>query len=184
MAVFRALLGPVLVAVAAIVNRPEGWLGTMIVLGFASDVFDGILARRWHTDTGAMRLADSICDDIFYLSMAVVAVQHHWPLIRPLIWLLGAVLALEVVRILCDRLKYGHMASYHSYVAKAWGILLASSAIALICFNACSTLLTVALAWGVVCNLEGMVMTALLPRWTRDVKSIGHALALRKRMLA
>jgi hypothetical protein len=29
-----------------------------------------------------------------------------------------------------------------------------------------------------------MVMTALLPRWTRDVKSIGHALALRKRMLA
>ena len=156
----------------------------MIVLGFLSDVFDGILARRWHTDTGALRLADSICDDVFYLSLAVVAVQRHWPVVRSRLWLLAAVLALEALRILCDWLKYGRMSSYHSYAAKAWGVLLASSALTLICFNRGATLLTVALAWGIVCNLESLMITALLPRWTHDVKSIASALMLRKRMLA
>jgi len=183
MAVFRALLGPALVAVAASVKRPEGWLGTMIVFGFTSDVFDGILARRWRTDTGALRLADSICDVVFYLGIAVVALQHHWPVIRSRVWLLVTVLAFEALRILCDWLKYGRMASYHSYAAKAWGALLASAAVALICFNSGSALLTVALAWGIGCNVESLAMTALLPKWTHDVKSIAHALELRRGML-
>jgi CDP-diacylglycerol--glycerol-3-phosphate 3-phosphatidyltransferase len=184
MAIFRALLGPGIVAVAQSLEKPEAWLATMIVLGLVSDIFDGILARRWQSDTGALRLADSVCDDIFYLGIAAVAVGHHWQAIRPSVWLLVAVLILEALRILCDWLKYGRMASYHSYAAKAWGVLLASSAVALICFDSGSTLLTLALAWGIACELEGLAMTALLPNWARDVKSISHALALRDRMLA
>jgi len=183
MAVFRASLGPALIA-AANLKSPEVWLGATIVTGFTSDVFDGILARRWHTDTGALRLADSICDDIFYLGIAVVAVEHHWPVIRSQLGLLIAVLALEALRIFLDWRKYGRMASYHSYVAKAWGVLLASAAVAVICFNGGAALLTVALALGIACNLEGMAMTALLPHWTHDVKSIAHALELRKGMPA
>ena len=183
MTVFRALLGPALFAVAASLRRPESWLGAMIVLGFASDVFDGILARRWHTDSDAMRLADSICDDVFYLGVAVVAVQLHWPIIRSRLWLLAAVLATEALRMAFDWARYRRMSSYHSYAAKAWGVLLAAAAVALIGFNSGSALLTLALAWGIACNLEGLTMTALLPHWTHDVKTIAQALALRKRML-
>lgn len=184
MVIFRVLLGPAMIGVAARVDKPEAWLGTMIVLGFASDVFDGVLARRWHTDTGALRLADSICDDIFYLCLAAVAVKYHWHAIRPSLWILAAVLALEALHILWGWLKYGRMTSYHSYAAKAWGVLLACSAVALVCFNSGSVLLTIALAWGIICLVESLAMTAVLPKWARDVKSIAHAVALRRRMLA
>jgi len=184
MVFFRAVLSPALITIAANLKRPEAWLGTLIVLGFASDVFDGILARHWRTDTGALRLADSICDDVFYVGVAVVAVQHRWFVIRPRMWLLVAVFAFEALRILFDWVKYGRMSSYHSYAAKAWGALLASAAVTLICFNGGSALLTVALVWGIGCNIESLTMTALLPRWTHDVKSVAHALALRKGMLA
>ncbi len=183
--IFRGLLSPAMIAVAASLKQPEAWLGTMIALGFISDVFDGVLARRWHTDTGALRLADSICDDVFYLCLAAVAVKYHWRAIRPSLWILTAVLALEALQILCGWVKYGRMTSYHSYAAKAWGVLLACSAIVLICFDSGSVLLSIALAWGIICLIESLTMTALLPRvGARRKVHRPRACDFAKRMLA
>ena len=42
---------------------------------------------------------------------------------------------------------------------------------------------TAALAWGILCDLEGLTMTALLPVWTHDVKTLARALELRGTML-
>jgi CDP-diacylglycerol--glycerol-3-phosphate 3-phosphatidyltransferase len=184
MVVFRLLLAPAIVACALRAPRPQVWLGLMIAAGFASDVFDGILARRWGTATAALRVADSAVDIVFYIGVLAAAIVRHGPVIRERIGLVAAVLTMEAARVLFDWLKYGRMASYHSYAAKAWGVLLAVATIAMLCFDRGYWLVTAALVWGIVCDAEGMAMSALLPEWTHDVKTLRRALALRKEMFA
>jgi CDP-diacylglycerol--glycerol-3-phosphate 3-phosphatidyltransferase len=182
MVALRAALGPA-IAVMALLAHPEAWLGAMIAAGFLSDVYDGILARRWKTDTDALRIADSAVDMVFYLGVLAAIVERHWPALRERAWLLIAVLALEGIRMAFDWVKFRRMASYHSYTAKAWGILLAAATVALLCFDRWYWILTLALVWGIVCDLEGLAMSLILPEWRRDVKTLRRALELRKEIL-
>lgn len=181
---FRALLGPAMAGAAWGMTAPEPWLGAMIAAGLASDVYDGILARRWQTDTSALRVADSAADTVFYLGVLAAIVERHWPALHERLWLLAALLVLEALRILFDWMKFRRMASYHSYAAKAWGLLLAAATIALLCFNRAPWLMTAALVWGILCDMEGLAMSALLPHWTHDVKSLRRALELRRQFPA
>ncbi|MDE3187923.1 MAG: CDP-alcohol phosphatidyltransferase family protein [Acidobacteriota bacterium] len=179
---FRALLGPALFVSALRLEAPELWLGAMIAAGFFSDVYDGILARRWRTETAALRLADSVADTVFYLGVLAAIVERHWPVLRDRLWLLAPLLALEALRLAFDWAKFGRMASYHSYAAKIWGLLLAAATMALLCFDRAFWLATLALGWGILCDLEGLAMSALLPQWTHDVKTLRRALELRRQM--
>jgi phosphatidylglycerophosphate synthase len=184
MVVGRALLGAAIPLVAERVSAPEVWLGAMIAAGFLSDVYDGVLARRWGTATGALRIADSAADTVFYVGVLVAVVERHWPVIYARLWLLGVLLGLEATRAIFDWVKFGRMASYHSYASKAWSALLALATIALLCFNRGFWLTTLAIAWGILCDLEGLAMSALLPQWTHDVNNLRRALRLRRDMLA
>lgn len=98
--------------------------------------------------------------------------------------MLAAVLALECIRYIFDLRKFGKSASYHSYLAKAWGLTMAIALIAVCALDAGKVLLGFALVLGILCDLEGLVMSGLLPRWQHDVKTIPRALALRRSMLA
>jgi len=180
MVIFRASLAPLMVAATLCLPAPQTWLGSMIAAGFLSDVYDGVLARRWGTDTAALRLCDSAVDTFFYLGVLAAVIIRHRPVLLERIWLLVAVLLLEALRLAFDWIKFRRMASYHSYAAKLWGVLLAIATIALLCFDRAYWLLTVALIWGILCDLEGLIMSALLPVWTRDVKTLGRAIELRR----
>jgi CDP-diacylglycerol--glycerol-3-phosphate 3-phosphatidyltransferase len=175
----RAALGPVMVLGAAC-----GWNGMamagMVVVALVSDIFDGVLARRWSCDTSAVRLFDTIADTFFYLGAGLAL----W-LVRPEVWrknavLLAVLVGMEVFRIGFDCAKYGKMASYHSYVAKIWGLVLATAVVTAFARGDTGGLMTLALAWGVVCQVEGLAMSLMLREWHRDVKTIGAALQLRR----
>jgi phosphatidylglycerophosphate synthase len=181
MAGARAALGPLL-AIAAHFAHPQPWLGAMILAGFLSDVFDGIIARRWGVESDGLRVADSAVDTLLYVGVLVAMVERHPEALWQRAWLLGALLGLEVTRMAFDWGKFRRMASYHSYASKAWGIVLAAAAIAALCFDGGFWILTLALAWGVLCDLEGLAMSVLLPEWTCDVKTLGRAIILRRQM--
>ena len=183
MVVFRAIAGAIIPLLAWKLPSPELWLGLLATAGFLSDVYDGILARRWGTATAPLRLADSAIDTLFYLGILAAVILRHGSALRERSWLLAGLLALEAARHLFDWLKYRRMASYHTYASRLWGALLASATIALLCFNSAFFLLTFALAWGILCDLEGLLISILLPEWKHDVKSIPRAFALRREML-
>jgi phosphatidylglycerophosphate synthase len=180
---FRVSLALIVPLSAWRLAAPQLLLGCLIAAGFLSDVYDGILARRWGTDTDALRLADSIADIFFYLGVLAAIILRHGPVLRHRLGLLIAVLALEAARALFECAKFRKIASYHTYSAKTWGILLAAATLALLCFDGAYWLVTVALAWGLVCDTEGIIMSILLPRWVRDVKSLVHAVKLRHELL-
>src|ERR1700733_11343095 len=124
MAAGRAALGPILIAGTAC-----SWngvtLAAMVVTALLSDIFDGVLARRWGCDTAGVRLFDSMADTVFYVCVAVALWVSQPQLWRSYGWLLAALLGMEAVRFGFDFAKFGKPASYHSYFGKVWGLVMA-----------------------------------------------------------
>lgn len=181
MAAGRAVLGPVLIAGAAC-NGSGLALASLVITALLSDIFDGILARRWQCDTAGLRLFDSMADTVFYLCVAVALWIGQPQLCRANAGLMAALLTLEAMRFALDFAKFGKPASYHSYLAKAWGLVMAIAVVAVLASPHASGLIPVALLLGIACNLEGFAMSLLLPVWRKDVTSLRAALRLRDQM--
>jgi CDP-diacylglycerol--glycerol-3-phosphate 3-phosphatidyltransferase len=183
MAAGRAALGPVLIAGAAC-----SWngvtLAAMVVTALLSDIFDGVLARRWGCYTAGVRLFDSMADTVFYLCVAGALWIGQPEVWRHYMGLLIPLLSLEALRFGWDFAKFGKPASYHSYLAKSWGLTMALGVVAVFALQHASPILSFALVLGIACNLEGLAMSVMLPVWRKDVKSLLAAWELRREMLA
>jgi phosphatidylglycerophosphate synthase len=157
----------------------RGWiLALMLVVGFASDVLDGVVARRYGAITPLLRRLDSIVDTIFYLAVAFSAwILHPQPL-RALAWPISIVLAGEAANYVVALLKFRREASYHAWSAKAWGFLLFLALMSLFGIGS-AVLLPIALGAGIVAECESLAITLILPSWRHDVPSIWHARRLR-----
>ncbi len=159
-------------------------MSAIVLVALVSDIYDGVIARRLHCDTASLRVADSLVDTAFYLGV-LCALWMRKPDVVRLEWpLLAALLTLECVRYGVDLKKFRRSASYHSYLAKAWGLTMAVALILVFASGAGGVLLAAALILGILSDVEGLIISALLPRWQHDVKTIGRALTLRRAMLA
>jgi phosphatidylglycerophosphate synthase len=180
---FRAALGPGIILIG------QRWrngtpLTACIVMALVSDVADGVLARRWRVDTENLRRWDTRADTFFYACVLVVALLlFPGALARRWLLICGLITA-EVLHHAFAAAKYGRHASYHSILSKIWGLLMAAAMIALLGFGVDNWFLDFAVAWGILCNLQGLAMSLLLPTWQRDVPSLFHAWRLRNNIRA
>ena len=179
----RVLLCPT-VMWAAHAGRDGRWMGAIVFVALVDDIVDGVLARRWGSDTTGLRMADSCADTVFYLGVAGALWLRKPQVLQENGWLLAGLFGLEGVRYGFDFWKFGKAASYHSYLAKFWGLVMAVALISLLTFGGLAWLLRVSIWVGIVANAEGLLMSALLPRWKNDVKTLGVAWRLRREMLA
>lgn len=182
MAGARAALGPVM-----ILGECAGWSGltlaALVVTGLLSDIFDAVVARRWKCDTAEVRRFDSMADIVFYFGCAVALWMRHPSVVRNLAVPTAVVIALEALCLGVSLLKFGKLPSYHSYLAKAWGLALASALVAAFVTEHPAGWLAAALALGALSNLEGLTISLILPEWRHDVKTVWRARALRRQIL-
>jgi phosphatidylglycerophosphate synthase len=182
---FRAALGPVVVLLSLAHRSYAGaFIAALIVLALLSDIFDGMLARLFEVDTENLRRWDTRADTFFYLCVLIAVLLRHpgailarWPLIASL-------LAAEAAQHLFSLYKYGRHASYHSAISKIWGLLMAAAMISLLGFDLDGWFTSFAFGWGILCNLQGLLMSIVLPQWQRDVPSLFHAMKLRRKCAA
>ena len=180
MVAFRFLLGPTIFWLAA-----RAWSGFLLAacvsFGTCSDILDGILARHWQVETRQLRIADSLADTVLYLGATAALWLRYPAVVRANRFLLITLIGLEVTRYLFDAVKFGRTASYHSFLAKGWGLLLATTFIVLLGFGAGKWLVTVSLVVGIACDTEGLCMSLLLPTWHYNVRTVWHAIRLRQK---
>jgi phosphatidylserine synthase len=162
-------------------HLPGAWIAACTFVAIVSDIYDGIIARRLHIDTQTLRRYDSFADTVFYGGIAWAAWRLHPEAIRENGFLLAAIFALEIVRYGFDFAKFGREASYHMYSSKLWGLVLGAATVILFAFGTWGWLFRIALLLGVLCDIEGLAMSVVLPRWTHDVPTIAHAWKLRRR---
>ena len=176
---FRALAGPLLLGLQSHHCVPIS-LAAIIVVAVISDIFDGIIARRLGTDTAFLRTADSVVDLIFWLCVGAVAWLGHRSEILANALPLIILIILESSRMLFDFLKFRAYAAYHTYLSKAWALLLMIATVALVGFNFGGWLLRTAILFGIVCDFEGLFISLILLRSRVDVYTLRHALEFRR----
>ena len=175
----RLLLAPVMLLLAWFWPVPSAF-GICLALAFFSDVFDGVLARRWGSVTPALRRFDSLVDTLFCLA-ALGAVWLRYPeVLQAAGLLLGALLALELLRYVVDLAKFGREASYHMWSAKLWAAALYLAFFMVLVAGQGGLWVTAALVLGIVSDLEGLATSLVLTEWRHDLPSLLHAWRLRR----
>jgi phosphatidylglycerophosphate synthase len=175
---FRAALGPVMIVLSLISTRGFVMTGC-IGLALLSDVFDGFLARRWNLATVKLRRRDTRADTLFYSCVLVVILLHYPEALRRRWLLIAGLVTVEVIQHAFAAAKYGRHTSYHSWMSRIWGLMMAASMIGLLGFRIDNWFLSVTMAWGILCNLQGLIMSLLLDEWHNDVPTLFHAWRLR-----
>jgi len=167
----RLLLGPVALACAR-ANVPRWVYLPILISATLSDIYDGILARKFGVATAALRRYDSVTDVIYYLFILAVA----WRLCRPVIeqnWILiSLILVSEAVCILVSFFRFGKYPATHSYLAKSYGLCLLTALIALLVFNAGSWVIIALTVVALVTNLEIIAIHILMNTPPVDVRSV------------
>jgi len=163
-------------------GAPGAVFAAILVTGFLSDVFDGVVARRHGVATPMLRRLDSSVDTVFYLAIAYAVYRLHPDPLRALVWPIAIVLAGEALNYAVAYAVFRREASYHAWSAKVWGVLLFSSLLLLLA-GGNAILLPVALTAGIVAQADTLAITLSLPAWQPDVRGVGHALRLRRTWL-
>jgi Phosphatidylglycerophosphate synthase len=173
----RLALAPALVVLARI-DAPGPVLAAALVAGFVSDLLDGVVARHAGVVTPFLRRLDSSVDTVFYLGVAYAAWHRHPDALRALALPIAVVIGGEALNYAVAYAKFRREASYHARSAKLWGLLLFLALLALLATGS-STLLPVALAAGVIAEMETLAITLVLRGWRHDVPSVWNALRIR-----
>jgi len=153
----RLLLGPIALAcalagIARFVYLP------ILIAATLSDIFDGILARKFGVATPALRRYDSIIDIIYYLFILAVAWLLCKPVIAGNLWLIALMLLSEAGGILICLVRFGKFPATHSWLAKFYGLCLLGCLVALLVFNAGSWAIIALTVVALVTNLEIIAM--------------------------
>ncbi len=175
----RVLLAPVAVLVAASDLPRWIWLfqGTLAAL---SDIYDGVLARRWGVVTPGLRQGDSIADTIYAVAVGLSFFVAEPEIFWEHAWLIGVIMGIEAARYPLDWYRFGRGASYHALSARLFGVLLIPVCGAVMYFTWIGPFLWLVLLVGLYSEIEGVLMSLVLPRWTHDVPHLGVALAIRR----
>lgn len=175
---FRIAAVPVLLALAW-----QGALAAFLVLfalGLASDVLDGIIARRTGQVTELGAKLDQWGDFALWLSLPLAA-WWLWPEIirREFVYIVIALVCM-VTPTAIAYLKYRAVPGYHTWSVKFGSVAMGVSAALLLLFDVAWPFRIAAL-FQVVCALDELGITALLAQVHHDVPSVFHALRLRRK---
>jgi CDP-diacylglycerol--glycerol-3-phosphate 3-phosphatidyltransferase len=175
----RALCGPVLLLAQA-AGASGLTLAGLVTVAFVSDVLDGMVARRLGVATEALRAADSVVDAVFYVCAVVTLALRAWPVVRAYDVGIAVLIALELARWAVERLKYGRIAAYHMWSAKAWGITLWLGFSEAFVLGRPGPFLLSAVVLGILADMEGLGASLVLSRWHHDVPTLWHAIKIER----
>ncbi len=169
----RLLLGPAAL-LCAFTGMPRFVFLPLLVTGTLSDIFDGILARRFGVATPALRRYDSITDVIYYLFILGALGRLCGPVVAQNWWAIALLLSSEAVAIVVCFLKFGTYPATHSWLAKTYGLCLLVALIALLSFNAGSWAVISLAFVALLTNAEIVAMHLISKRPPVDVRSVFH----------
>ena len=152
----------------------------LMAVSAASDYYDGVLARKFGTETAALRQWDSIADTVFFIGVFVGMWIAYPAIFAAYAWGIFAVIGLEALRYVFDIAKFRRGASYHALSAKVFGVSLLVATIAIMEFGVAYPFLPIALFIGIVSELEGLFISFVLREWAYNIRHLGVAVQMRK----
>ncbi|MBS7252900.1 CDP-alcohol phosphatidyltransferase family protein [Flavobacterium branchiicola] len=155
-------------------------LVSLMVLGLLTDIFDGIIARKFEVSSEKLRRMDSQTDLIFWICVGWCAwllnpeiiIEHKYSII--LIFLM------EALTYVFSFLKFKKETCTHALLSKLWGITLLVAFVSIIGFGHAGIPFFLAVFFGIIGHIDVYLIIYFLPKWTHDVPSSYHAYLIRK----
>jgi len=176
----RLVLGPGLLLLAWLHPAPGPWLAAGVVVGFLTDLLDGILARHLGVATPGLRRLDSQTDLVFWLCVVGCVFVARWEVASENWGYVAGILALEAAIYATSFARFSREPCTHAYSAKAWSVVAVGVFVAVLGFGEGTyafpiLFVTYALSW-----LDVVAILLLLPEWRSDVPSWYHARLIRR----
>lgn len=152
----------------------------LLFLGLLSDIFDGIIARKQNISTVKLRRLDSQVDLIFWLSVGISCYFLNPEIINKNKTGVLFIFILEFFCYLTSFLKFGKETCTHAILSKIWGLLLFSAFVSIIGFKYGGILLDITILWGVISQIDVILIILILPKWQNDIPSCYHSYLIRK----
>jgi CDP-diacylglycerol--glycerol-3-phosphate 3-phosphatidyltransferase len=152
----------------------------LLIAGLLTDVFDGIIARRLNISNAFLRKLDTKIDRVFWLSALFAMIMLH-----PLFFLqhalqIAVLLVLELSAWIIGRIKFRSGISFHSILSKFWATSLLVMMVDLLPDGAASLSFAVVFWYGLIAQIDVILIAFLLPEFQCDIPSSWHALQIRK----
>ncbi len=174
----RVVATPVLIFLA-LTDREDAftWL---LLAAFISDIVDGLIARSFSITSMLGSRLDTLADTLLWPA-AIFGIWIFHPEVMTEHWLvIVLVLGLWAIEMIVAWLRYGKLTSFHAYTIRVsvygFGIFIMS----LFLWGLQPWLLYVASAFNMLGNVESLIIMALLPEWTSDVRGLYWVLQQRK----
>ncbi len=174
----RIVATPVLIFLA-LTDREDAykWL---LLAAFISDIVDGLIARTFSITSMLGSRLDTLADTLLWPA-AIFGIWIFHPEVMTEHWLvIVLVLGLWAIEMIVAWLRYGKLTSFHAYTIRVsvygFGIFI----ISLFLWGLQPWLLYVASAFNMLGNVESLIIMALLPEWTSDVRGLYWVLQQRK----
>jgi phosphatidylglycerophosphate synthase len=152
----------------------------LIVIGILTDIFDGIIARKFEVSTQKLRRLDSTFDQVFWICTLTGAYLICPEFFRENYFKLSLVLGLEVVAYAVSYIKFKKEVATHAFLSKIWTVAIMATLIQIILSCNSLILFNVCIYFGIVSRIEIIAILLTIEKWTNDVPSLYHAIQLRK----
>ncbi len=176
---FRAVCAPLLLALAW--NGAPGIFLALFGAGLASDVLDGVLARRLGQESDFGARLDQWADFALWLSFPFGA-WWLWPeiVIREAPYVILAIVCLLLPTVIAYA-KYRAVPGYHTWSVKLGSVLMGIGVPLLLIFDLAWPFRVAAL-FQLVCAIDEVGITYLFAECRHDVPSVLHAARLRRQV--
>jgi len=148
---------------------PFAWL---LLAALLSDIADGFIARRWHLQSKTGAALDSVADFLTTIAAAIGVVTLQPAFVSEHLVKLLAMVGLYVAEIVISLIRYGRLSSFHTYLVRTCAYAQGAFLVGLFFWGYTPWLFYV--AWTLACAAytEELILLALLPQWTHDVRGV------------
>ncbi len=172
LSLFRIIAAPFLLLTGWF-NMPTLFF-ILFVLMLLSDALDGIIARMWDQTSELGARLDSYGDILTYLTTPLAA-WWLWPdIIKDELYYIIAAIIIYVLPAVFALLKFGKLASYHTWITKISAVLMSAGAVMLLGFES-NLLFHIAIYFLVIEMVENIAITFILQEQKSNIYSIWHA---------
>ncbi|PTX22563.1 CDP-diacylglycerol--glycerol-3-phosphate 3-phosphatidyltransferase [Pontibacter mucosus] len=167
---YRLLAVPLLLY--TLLSRQQTPFLVLLSLSLATDVLDGLLARRLKQENRRGAQLDSYGDLLTVPFMLASLFIFKPAFLEEQAVLLSVLVGLYFLELASSILRYGKPSSFHTYLDKTSFILLGIFYFSLFLFGFIDWLFYAAMAVAILGELEELVLVLLLPRWQNNVKGL------------
>ena len=177
----RLLLGALLVPLSYLqINHYPTIAVIFLTAGLLSDIFDGILARKYNVSTPSLRRMDSSADQAFFVLVAVATFLQCPHFFYDHSLKLIVLISVEALTYAVCFLKFRKEIATHSIASKIWTLILFATLVQIMTSCDSGVLFQLCFYVGILTRLEIIAIVLVLRDWTTDVPSFYHAIRLRQ----